>query len=1402
MIVVGKHCIIFDTAGKTCTVNAFSPSAGTVEEVPIVDAAMAYDCPIQGKTYILLMRNVLSIPELAHNLIPPFILREGGVIVNECPKSQSVDPSKEDHSLFFSESGLRIHLDLKGTFSSFKTRKPTDDELEHCDKIFITPDSSIWDPYSSHFADNEEAMIDSDFELVEHPNRKAYLLQDNDVEYMDLPNVAAVEQAVDEIILNAMDAEAIHIEPLHDNDSIAFHEANAFAETLSACALRGKLSSSIGSVTFSDGPCPLFTSTLDDLETLFHSEVSALELEKTQGVAPEFLAKIWSVSDESAQDIVNSNTQFNRVPNEGSLSKRFSTNDRMLRYRRIQSYFFTDTMFVTSAAKSTRGYTMLQVFVSDVGFLAVYPMEKKSDFHDCLQVFCKEVGVPISLVVDPSGEQTSKAVKRFCNQVGTTLRILEENTQWANRAELYIGLLKEAIRKDLRNSNCPMVLWDYCAQRRALIHNLTPRNLFQLEKCTPYQMQFGVQGDISNLCQFDWYDWCYYREESANLFPKQKELIGRVLGPSKNEGNEMAQNILNFKGNVVPRRTVRRLKQSEIESESEKQKRSAFTAHITKRLGDSLTLPPPSIKPDSMDPFDFDPRDSDDDDLMGWIDGDPIDPSDNCATFEHSLSDTLIGAEVLLPQGEDFKATRVKGRHTDENGNVIGTFHNNPLLNSLIYDVEFPDGTIREYAANVIAQNMYSSLDENGFSKLILDCILEHSKDDSAVDKADKYLITKKGRRRLRKSTVGWKILVRWKDGNEQWVPLRLLKDNYPVEMAEYAKANSLEDEPAFCWWVPYTLRKRDAILSSVKARVRKTNVKYGIKVPRNLQEAITFDEENGNTFWKDAIDLEMNTILPGFDFPEDGKPPPGYTKSSGHLVFDVKMDFTRKARWVKDGHLSPDPIDSNYAGVVSRESVRIAFTYAALNGLDVAAADVKSAYIQAPTSEKHYIVCGSEFPLEYQGKIAVIKRALYGGKKAGSDYWKHMRTCMKHLGFEPCEADPDVWMRKATKPSDGSEYWEYVLLYVDDALSVSHRPEEVLRNEIGKYWIMKSNSIGPPKLYLGNKVSKVTLENGVLAWAFGSSQYVQSAIANVERYLKTKNESLPKRASAPFTTNYRPEIDVSRMLNPSESAYYQSLIGILRWIVELGRVDITCEVSMMASMMAMPRIGHLTQLFHIFAYLKQRHNSEMVFDPTLPDINEDSFPREDWRHTPYSTATEDVPSRMPDARGYGFTISTYVDSDHAGDTVTRRSRTGFIVYLNRAPIFWFSKKQGGIETSTFGSEFIAMKQCCEHLRGLRYKLRMMGIPVSGPAYIFGDNKSVLANSSQPDSVLKKKSNSIAYHYVREGSATDEWRITYIPTGDNVADLLTKPLGGGEKRQKFIEMILHHVFVEGRVRST
>jgi hypothetical protein len=220
-------------------------------------------------------------------------------------------------------------------------------------------------------------------------------------------------------------------------------------------------------------------------------------------------------------------------------------------------------------------------------------------------------------------------------------------------------------------------------------------------------------------------------------------------------------------------------------------------------------------------------------------------------------------------------------------------------------------------------------------------------------------------------------------------------------------------------------------------------------------------------------------------------------------LMFDVKMNFDRKSRWVLDGHHTGNLTSiTTYAGVVSRDSVRIAMTYAALNQVDVTAADICNAYLQAPSSQHNFIVCGLKFGLENVGKHTLIRRALYGGKSAGCDFQNHLRECMNHLGFTPCRADPDIWMQPALK-GDGSEYWEYVLICTDDTLVISENGEKLLRTELGKYFELKEESIGPPDIYLGGKMRQITLENGVKAWTFSSSQYVQAAVSNVEVYLQ-----------------------------------------------------------------------------------------------------------------------------------------------------------------------------------------------------------------------------------------------------------------------------------------------------------
>ena len=148
----------------------------------------------------------------------------------------------------------------------------------------------------------------------------------------------------------------------------------------------------------------------------------------------------------------------------------------MLRYRRIKQHFFTDTFIAKDEYVSTRGYKYCQLFVLDKGFIFIVLMRKKSEFHTALQLFAKEIGVPITLICDPSGEQSSNQVKQFAKECQMKLKLLEESTQWANLAERYIRILKSEVRKDMYESDCPLKFWDYCVEWRVRVHNLTAKD--------------------------------------------------------------------------------------------------------------------------------------------------------------------------------------------------------------------------------------------------------------------------------------------------------------------------------------------------------------------------------------------------------------------------------------------------------------------------------------------------------------------------------------------------------------------------------------------------------------------------------------------------------------------------------------------------------------------------------------------------------------------------------------------------------------------------------------------------------------------------------------------------------------------------------------------------------------
>jgi hypothetical protein len=373
--------------------------------------------------------------------------------------------------------------------------------------------------------------------------------------------------------------------------------------------------------------------------------------------------------------------------------------------------------------------------------------------------------------------------------------------------------------------------------------------------------------------------------------------------------------------------------------------------------------------------------------------------------------------------------------------------------------------------------------------------------------------------------------------------------------------------------------------------------------------------------------------------------------------------------------------------------------------------------------------------------------------------------------------------MKAATK-ADGTKFYSYVLAYVDDILCLDTNPKQVM-GALSKVYKLKDGSVKAPDVYLGAEVKQFKIpesdEPGKIRWAMSSSKYVARAVKDVEMELESVGLGLPKRTTTPLSQGYRPELDQTAELDARRLNYYQGLVGVLRWICELGRVDILMPVSLISRYLVSAREGHLQQLFHVFAYLKQYDRSTMVFDDTEPNYDPRRFATQDWSKY-YPDAKEAIPENMPEPRGKPVMMTCFVDADHAGCQLTRRSHTGVILYINRAPIIWYSKRQNTVESSTFGSEFIAMKIAVELIEGLRYKLRMMGVPVEDPCNVFCDNEAVVKNSTRPESTLKKKHQAIAYHRTREAQAAGTVRIAKEDGETNLADIFTKLLAGPKLR--------------------
>jgi hypothetical protein len=1077
----------------------------------------------------------------------------------------------------------------------------------------------------------------------------------------------------------------------------------------------------------------------------------------------EDLARKWKIGLETARKTLNCTTQYGIRHALHPLTRRYRTDIFMLNIKRLRTRMYTDTLF--SRVISINGNKCAQIYCNK-NYIKIIPMKSKSEAGNSLQEFIEDIGIPNEIIADGAAELTGPATEFMKNirHYHIHLRHTEPHTPRQNFAERMIGEVKRKWKQRMVTRSVPNRLWDYGLVYESEIMSRTakgPGNRTGVEQIT------GDSVDISEWLDFEFYDLVWYwhgpdMEENPQL--------GRWLGVSHRIGSAMCYWVINSNAQVLSRTTVQHVPSLERQQDDMRKKIDQFTGQLKEKLSDINYI---DTSQGALGQYiqDVDISNDEPEQQMALVHDD----------YTADAYDQYLGAELITVYQGKYNHAVVNKRLRDPFGNPIGKRHDNPKLDTRMYQVEMQDGAILEYTANMIAENLHSQIDEEGKRYLIFKAIIDHRRDNSTV--LEHHVD------RMEHTTKGWYLLVEWRDGTTSWISLSELKASNPIETAEYAYANRLIDELAFSWWAKQVLRRRNHIISKLKSRYWRTTHKFGIKLPHSVQEALEIDRTTQSPHWREAIEKEMKNVRPAFERwdgtveeASSGRFLVGYQRIKCHMIFDVKMDnLTRKARFVAGGHTTQTPTSLTYSSVVSRESVRIAFTLASLNGLEICVADVGNAYLNANCRERIWTVAGPEFGND-QGAVMIIKRALYGLKSSGAAWRAMFASSLEDMNFRNSYADPDFWIRPASHL--GFDYYEMILVYVDDILCISKHTAPIMKH-IASIYRLKDDSIGEPKRYLGANIGTWVLGDGRQVWSMSAASYIKSAVANIESELAHgPHRILRSKAYRPMKSGYRPEIDVTPLLPEELAAYYQGLIGVLRWICEIGRIDILTEVSMLSSFNAMPREGHLDAVLDIFAYLKQHQQAAILFDDAEPKIDERRFKKVDWTSI-YGDVQEELPPHMPKPLGAPVKIHCFVDADHAGNLATRRSHTGILIFVNMAPIIWYSKRQNTVESSTFGSEFVALRTAVELIISLRYKLRMFGVHVDGPANVFCDNQGVVYNSTSPESVLTKKHNSICYHRVREAAAADIIRVAKEDSITNLADALTKPLPKESRKYLF-----------------
>ena len=1049
-------------------------------------------------------------------------------------------------------------------------------------------------------------------------------------------------------------------------------------------------------------------------------------------------------------------TQHARISGSTLLKRHFKSPFPALNVRRRNEFVATDFVYSDTPAIGT-GDTIAAIFVGRTSKVTdAYGILTEKDFPATLEDNVRQRGAMDKLVSDRAKSTFSRRALDFLRYYCIDQWQSEPYHQNQNFAENRINDVKRITNILLDRTGTPAHVWLLCLTFVCFLLNNTAHP--SLKWNTPLFTLTGQRNDISMLLCFVWFQPVYYKVYEKSFPSESQEARGRFVGISEHVGHRMTFKILtDDTQQIIYRSEVRSALDHtgtnlRIDTIFDGEVAQEFIKGISKAARDTILQ--------------------------------EMEQAGDITTDER------IGASIAPEPGEKINSSEIKESPTTQfvPTDLIGrTFlmdqrndgqrHRTKII-EIVEAVEQHQNGFSEDKERIkfrvsIDNDKYE--DVLSFSQII-DYIERKENNDSDPAWIYKKITAHQGP--LLQSDLNylgsmWNVMVESESGEINELPLSIVAAEDPVICALYASEKELLGLPGWKRFKSLAGRQEKLLRQVKQAKIRsyRTAPKYmyGYEVPRNYEHALTLDQQNRNTMWQDATEIEMKSLHEYNTFRDHGlkdkpgtKPPEGYKKIRVHLVFAVKHDGRHKARLVADGHLTDVPIESVYSGVVSLRGLRTVLFIAELNGLESWTTDIGNAYLEAETKEKVYIVAGPEFG-SLEGHILVVHKALYGLRSSGRRWGERLGDCLRSMGFLPCKAEPDIWMRQK------GDFYEYIATYVDDLEIASDDPKSIIDALVITHGF-KLKGTGPIEFYLGCDFGRD--EDGTLFMQ--PKKYIERMKKNYEQFFGQKVISTYR---SPIEKGDHPETDSSDFLDAEGIQVYQSLIGSLQWAVSLARFDIATAVMTLSSFRVAPRAGHLERAKRVVCYLAKFTHAKLRFRTQEPDYSGIPNITYDWAHSVYGDIEEDIPDDIPTPLGKHVRITHYVDANLYHDKITGRSVTGILDYLNQTPIDWYSKKQATVETATYGSEFVASRTCVERDIDLRTLLRYLGVPIRKTTFMFGDNESVVNSSSTPHAKLHKRHTALSFHRVREAIAAKIVRYHHINSEHNPADILSKHWG-------------------------